>query len=394
MKPYRKYVGIIVSLVFVLTLIVSPLAASAADGVNSPQQGAAKDAKISAGAPPTVKIVLNDTYIREASTELLVNATLGGSLNATLVLGIYSKDGTVKYAEKSQPDLAPLDPDPHHLYWDGKATETVAAEGIAAGDYLPASESGTEYLVKVTAQNTLGSDSKTKILKLYPKPIISNVSIYPGSFMLGYPNTLKISGSVKAPPDSMLRADIYTSGGQTTLDTGMYMPYSGENVVFNWDGKYDEDSDGIMIYVPASASGTTYKVKLGVYGSGFDMESDFMTFKVFPSTLKIKKVSISGKTFKATASGKKKAKFGVKLSKMSNVEVKIYDKKYKKVYAVLTKAYVKANKTAYLYWNGKATEGNTAGLTAGNLVPAGKYKIKVFAGGKTGKPSSVITVKR
>lgn len=366
------------------------------EAVNS--NGITKGAMIpfKATLKPTVSMLLSyDSYTVEPTSPLEPMITLNTTENATLELGIYSSDETVKYAEVTRNAATG---DYYFMGWDGKATIAVPAQGVDPGEYLPASQSGVEYIIKITATNSYGTASTAKSFKLYSKPEVSDVTVYPTSsygFVPGFPNMLKIQCKVKAPlaPTTAVYAEVYTASGEIIQNTGIYADYTGEDVTLYWDGKYDEDDEGHMQYIKPSASGTTYKLKVRVTGHAFEVLSPFVSFKAYPS-LTIRSVSIPVKKIWAMSSGKYKAKIGVKLSRMSNVEVWVYDSSYSKIYAKLLMPYVKPNTTTYIYWDGKATSGNTAHLADGKLVPVGKYKIKVFAGGKTYKPSTIITVER
>lgn len=75
----------------------------------------------------------------------------------------------------------------------------------------------------------------------------------------------------------------------------------------------------------------------------------------------------------------KSVKLTYKLKTKGNVTVQITNSKGKLAYKKTIKS-VPANKARTLTWAGKASKGNGMGLKTDQLVPAGKYKVKVISG--------------
>jgi hypothetical protein len=211
-------------------------------------------------------------------------------------------------------------------------------------------------------------------------------------FAPGYPNKLDIEAKA-ANGNGSVCAEIYSKDGQWIASANS-AGKAGKVYAFTWDGKLDTgnglgQTDGA--YAPASSGGTVYKVMIGVTDRSHNtVYATPQNVKLY-SGLKIKSASVTGAKFKA---GKGRAGIKFKLSMPSDVVVKIMNAAKTKVYAELKLRDAAADKLLTLYWDGKATSGNTAGLKSGKLVPKGSYRAVIYAGGMSKTLSAKLKVTR
>jgi hypothetical protein len=156
-----------------------------------------------------------------------------------------------------------------------------------------------------------------------------------------------------------------------------------------WDGKATAGNQALLSsgsFVPVSAAGTKYSVKVCVSNPGGAKLSRATAVKLYNDPI-ISKFGASPAGFVATGSGY--AKITYQINHMSNVDIRIVNSSAQTV-AEFTFVNVKPNVLQTLQWNGTATAGNSAGLAAGSAVPSGDYSVQVCAGNTTYTDSTII----
>jgi ribose transport system substrate-binding protein len=218
-------------------------------------------------------------------------------------------------------------------------------------------------------------------------------------FAIGWPNQLKITTKLNSSSPVSIKAEILNAKGMLVASIGPLQNQKSGTKTFYWNGKATAGNKAKLkagSYAPASSAGTSYKVRIVVTEAKANpktVTSNTTSFKAYTG-LKITSTTISNSKFTALPSGANKAKIGFKLSRTSNAEVWIYNSNKSKVYAKLKLAYVPAKKMKYVYWDGKATAGNTAGLVAGALVPKGQYRAVIYAAKTSKTVATVLNVAR
>jgi sugar lactone lactonase YvrE len=221
--------------------------------------------------------------------------------------------------------------------------------------------------------------------KAFSKPVIQSFSISPDAtygFTPGGSNELKINGTFTSVLPTTYTAVVYNTEGKWVASVKQRGAFSGAKALY-WNGKATSgNAAGLPVgnYVPSSDTGTDYKIRIKATYKAGKVYSSYINFKVYTAPA-ITNVSVSPLSFKAVTSGVNKTKAHYTVSRMTNVELRFYNTKNKKRYAVYKYTNRKPNTTYDITWNGKTTKGNTAGLTSGKLVPAGDYKLKIMAGG-------------
>lgn len=218
-------------------------------------------------------------------------------------------------------------------------------------------------------------------------------------FAIGWPNQLKITAKLVSSEPVSVKAEILNAKGKLVASIGPLKDQKSGTKTFYWNGKATAGNNARLkagSYAPASAAGTSYMVRVTVTENKANpktVTSGSTVFKVYTG-LKITNAAVTKASFTALPSGVNKAKIGFKLNRTSNVEVWIYNANKSKVYAKLKLAYVAAKMMKYVYWDGKATAGNTAGLAAGALVPKGQYRAVIYAANTSKTLSTVLNVAR
>jgi flagellar hook assembly protein FlgD len=282
------------------------------------------------------------------------------------------------------------------LYWDGKVSSGNKI-GLKKGKYAPAGSYKIKIVARQSSNTAVQWSSAYTAIKLCKLPAAATPSVTPSGtygFYIGWPNTLKITSKISTPLPATVKAEILNAKNKLVATTAAAANQKSGNVSVYWDGKATKDNKAGLkagAYAPASSGGTAYYVRFNITNDsmgGAAVLSKTAKFKVY-SGLKITSASVSPASFTA---GTGKTAVSFKLTKMSNVAVKIYDTSFNKIFAVLNYSWAKPNTACNVYWDGKATAGNTAGLAKGALVPAGSYRVQVFAANTSVKLSTVLNV--
>jgi flagellar hook assembly protein FlgD len=248
----------------------------------------------------------------------------------------------------------------------------------------------------VTVQSGDGSVTKTYTLKvtrpLPPKPSIKSKATIPAAkygFTPGGTNKLQITAKVATSIPAMVTATIYNTSGKSVASFSLANQSSG-TVSFSWDGKAIAGNTALLgegDSVPVSTNGTQYKIIITATNFAGTAKSSAITIKLYSDPV-VSKFTVSPAAF---SPGANKAQISFQLKHMSDVEILIKNSSEQTV-AILNNANVSSNLLKTVFWDGKATDGNTAGLPTGTVVGGGVYTIEILAGNTTVECPTTLSV--
>ena len=250
------------------------------------------------------------------------------------------------------------------------AAATVKIDGIAASSRAFAVNPGMTKTVTVVISVPLATDrTKTYTVTLKRGTAVSGFAAAPklGSYPALSPGgTNRMTFSYRMAGPGAVKIEIYKSRKWVAI-LSRNEPSAGVKA-WAWDGKVTGR------YLTAG----TYKVRITPSAHGMTGAQASISVKI------VKAPSVSWKSYARTfrANGSTLALCTFKVNYPTNAVVQVYNSKKKIVAAVSSIANMPAAKYAAIKWNGKATAGNTAGLKAGALVPAGTYTVRITVGAK------------
>ncbi len=250
------------------------------------------------------------------------------------------------------------------------AQATVTIDGVSALSRSVSVGLGLTKTVSIVVTSPLTTDKvRTYTLTLKRATSVSGFTAIP---KMGTTPTLSPGGSNRMTFN-------YSMGGPGTAKIEVYKSSRWVSILtraessagaktWAWDGKISGS------YLPVG----TYKARITPIANGITGTAYTITFKIvtYPT---VSWNSYAG-TFRANGTLYTLCTF--KVNYPTNATIQVINSRGKVAAAVKSYVNMPAGRYYAVTWNGKATAGNTAGLTAGALVPIGTYTVRITVGPK------------
>ncbi len=330
-----------------------------------------------------------ETNTLSLGNPLYIHGTLDTNEFATVKAFVYDSSEQVVAVMSMEGQLSGA----KSFCWDGKATEGNTA-GLTAGQYVPHTPQGLDYTVKWYAENSAGGTySDAMQLKIAARPP-TITSSYCSNFYIRPYKLLMASFYFDSDLPVTAETCVYNLEGK--LVAKFNQPNQHDRVLVEWDGKATEGNEaGIPAgnLVPASEEGVMYSVSVTVTTeAGTDLLTG-LPLCVIKNPPKITAISDcpdhaltlgTADDYYLTAS--------INTISDAKAQVHIYNTDGKLVASVEYAVAQPSCTNRQFRWDGKATAGNEAGLTAGDYVPASssgtQYTAKLYAFNEYGGQSS------
>jgi flagellar hook assembly protein FlgD len=259
---------------------------------------------------------------------------------------------------------------------DGAATVTV--NGAASGNTV-AVEPGMSQTVTIVVSSPATTDrTRTYTVDLKRGTALSGFSAKPKvgkTYTLSPGGTNRLTFSYTMAGPGTVKIEIQKGTKWIALTTRTETSAGAKT--WAWNGKVS----GKYLAVG------TYKARITPSAFGMKSPASTISFKIakYP-TVAWKSVATK---YKATGAVRTLCVF--KVNNPTDAVVRVYNAKGKVVAVAKSFTNLLPSASATVTWNGRATDGNTAKLKVGALVPTGSYTIRIAAGSKTYTKSIKIT---